>query len=258
MSLSKILEVFVISTNIYCCSFILHRLPFSMQYSRLVFLFIYINIYICVYILDVICFVMVLVLCVVDPLPLRPGACCITRIQHREPKSMFLFLFYSHAVYSLSLDPFGFWLFTAIHAWKRNALYSPSQCQSSARHWNECLVEAKKNKTLKKKKDADVGKRFCFSSRSTLECKQIFQVFCFSGDECIFFSFYNSPTPVLQKKKATARLSDKDHVLHCEHLISSLSGRRISLQRQQQHNTTLVNSSRSTKWDTDYVIHMAT
>lgn len=115
-----------------------------------IFIYLYKYIYICVYILDVICFVMVLVLCVVDPLPLRLGACCITRIQHREPKSMFLFLFYSHAVYSLSLDPFGFWLFTAIHAWKRNALYSPSQSQSLARHWNECLVEAKKNKTLKK------------------------------------------------------------------------------------------------------------
>lgn len=187
MSLSKILEVFVISTNIYCCSFILHRLPFSMQYSRLVFLFIYINIYICVYswcylFCDGSC-----TLCCGSTAIVAGRMLCITRIQHREPKSMFLFLFYSHAVYSLSLDPFGFWLFTAIHAWKRNALYSPSQCQSSARHWNECLVEAKKNKTLKKIKDADVGKRFCFSSRSTLECTQIFQVFCFSGDECIFF-----------------------------------------------------------------------
>lgn len=83
-------------------------------------------------------------------------------------------------------------------------------------------------------------KRFCFSSRR-LECKQIFQVFVFLGMS-VFFSFYNRLTPVLQKKRQ--QLVYQTKIMFCtasisSHLISSLSGRHISLQRQQQHNTTL-------------------
>lgn len=70
------------------------------------------------YILDVICLVTVLVLRVVDPLPVRLGACCITTIQHWESKSMFFFgfCFILMLFTVLSLDLFGFRLFTTTHA----------------------------------------------------------------------------------------------------------------------------------------------
>lgn len=89
-SLSKILEVFC-HINSYLLMFInfCTDCRFQCNLTDLYFLMIYLY----VYILDIICFVTVLVLCVVDPLPARPGACCIARIQPGESKSMFFLTF---------------------------------------------------------------------------------------------------------------------------------------------------------------------
>lgn len=85
--------------------------------------------------------VMVFELGVVDPLPLRPAHAVLQEFNIGNPNRCV----YSHAVYSLSLNLFGFRLFTTVHAWKCNTLSSLSQ---SRQHNTEMNIE----KTLK---DAD-------------------------------------------------------------------------------------------------------
>lgn len=248
MSLSKILEVFChINQYLLLLIHFAQTAVFQCNTADLyffLFMFIYIHIYL--YILDVVCFVMVVALCVVDPLPLRPGACRVATIQHREPKSMFLFPFYSHAVYSLSLDPFGFWLFTTMHAWKGNTLCSPSRCQSSAQHWNERLGEANTTKHSKIK-DADVGKRFASLYAGQWGAKKnTFQVFVDLG-MTIFFSFY---TDAAEKGNSSIVRQRSCFAPRASHLIAKQTSHQSPTTTTAQHSAWLAGSSRSTTRDT--------
>lgn len=78
--------------------------------------------------------VMVFELGVVDPLPLRPAHAVLQEFNIGNPNRCV----YSHAVYSLSLNLFGFRLFTTVHAWKCNTLSSLSQ---SRQHNTEMNIE---------------------------------------------------------------------------------------------------------------------
>lgn len=211
--------------------------------------------YLYLYILDVICLVTVLVLCVVDPLPVRPGACCITRIQHRESKSMFFFCF-----------SFIFMLFTVchliclasdcLHAWKRNTLYSPSQCQLSAPHWNNVSEGGKKHEI----KEADVGKKVAsLFTLNTAACCFLHLVASLWSTEA---SLFTHPSGFVSGKKGQKNISSvflgtsvlfslqftdtnvakrqlliyQTKIMFC--IASHRRADESSLQRQQHHNTT--------------------
>lgn len=102
-------------------------------------------------------------------------------------------------------------------------------------------------------------KCFAFLHAQHWSAHKCFKCFVFLGMSVFFFFLQFTDTGAAKKKGNSSFIRQRScFALRASHLIAKRTPRQSPTTTTAQHNTWLVGSSRSTKRDTDYVIHMAT